>query len=124
MLSKEAEKIANSEQIKHSQVDERKGIIERYLDNDLPEDWDDLELEGRRDFILDEFGQGKIERQYVCVAEIWCECLGKDRDSMSRYNTRDINDIMKSLDFWEYVSSTRNFKLYGKQKYYRRLKLD
>ena len=42
---------------------------------------------------------------------------------MNRYNTREINDIMKSMEGWEYVNSTRNFKIYGKQKYYIR-KLD
>ena len=41
---------------------------------------------------------------------------------MSRYNTREINDMLRSLGNWEFVSSTGNFDLYGKQKYYKRKK--
>ena len=122
-LSKEAEVIARNEQISHSEMDERKGIIEQYLDRKLPKDWDKKDLFERKDFLADPLSGGDTIRDYVCMAEIWCECLGKDRDSMSRYNTREINDLMKSIEEWEYMNSTRNFKIYGKQKYYMR-KLD
>jgi hypothetical protein len=54
------------------------------------------------------------------MAEIWCECLGKAKEDMSRYNTREINDIMKSLEGWEFKATTKNFGYYGKQKYYAR----
>lgn len=121
-LSREAEKIASVEQRLHSEVDERHGIIERYLDMELPEDWDNLELFERRNFIEDPLNgkKGSVSRDYVCVAEIWCECLGKPKEDMDRYKTREINEILRSLEGWEQSKSTRNFKLYGKQKYYTR----
>ena len=46
--------------------------------------------------------------------------IGKDKNEMSRYNTRELNEIMKSLSDWESVTSTKNFAIYGKQKYYQR----
>lgn len=123
-LSKEAEKIATVQQKLHSETDERKGLIEAYLNRLLPEDWGTLDLYERRAFMEDPLSEkGKIDRVYVCIAEIWCECLGKNKEDMDRYKTRDINDIMRGLDEWEQVNSTRNFKIYGKQKYYAR-KLD
>ena len=122
-LSKEAETIARSEQINHSEMDERKGIIEQYLDRKLHANWEKMDLFERKDFLSDPLAGGNQIKDYVCMAEIWCECLGKDKDSMNRYNTREINDIMKSMENWEYITSTRNFKIYGKQKYYMR-KLD
>jgi len=122
-LSKEAETIARNEQINHSEMDERKGIIEQYLDRKLPNDWDLKDIFERKEFLMDPLSGGDHTKDAVCMAEIWCECLGKDKDSMNRYNTREINDIMKSMEGWEYVNSTRNFKIYGKQKYYIR-KLD
>lgn len=123
-LSKEAEKIATIQQKLHSEADERRGLIEAYLNKLLPEDWDTMDLYERRAFMEDPLSEkGKIDRVYVCVAEIWCECLGKNKEDMDRYKTRDINDIMRGLDEWEQVNSTRNFKIYGKQKYYAR-KLD
>ena len=121
-LSKDAETIAKDEQIKHSEIDERSGIVEKYLERKLPEDWDNMELEARRLFLENPLEPGTVLKDFVCVAEIWCECLGKDRDTMTRYNTRDINDIMRGLPNWEAVSSTKNFPIYGKQKYYQRLK--
>ena len=123
-LSKEAEKIATVQQKLHSETDERRGLIEAYLNRLLPEDWDTLDLYERRAFMEDPLSEkGKIDRVYVCIAEIWCECLGKNKEDMDRYKTRDINDIMRGLEEWEQVNSTRNFKIYGKQKYYAR-KLD
>ena len=64
--------------------------------------------------------EGKDVKMYTCVAEIWCECLGRNKNDMARYNTREINDMMHTLDEWEYVNSTRTFPIYGKQKYYQR----
>jgi len=120
-LSKQAESLAEIEQKIHSEVDERMGLVENYLSTKLPESWEDKDVYERRTYFEDELSQnGKIERDYVCVAEIWCECLGKEKEDMDRYKTREINDILRSLDDWEQSKSTKNFKLYGKQKYYTR----
>lgn len=123
-LSEEAKQIAKIEQEIHSEMDERRGIIEKYLETRLPDDWDSKDIIDRRIYLDDPLSsQGKRTRDSVCVAEIWCECLGKNREDMDRYKTKDINDIMRSLDNWELKNSTKNFPLYGKQKYYQR-KLD
>lgn len=123
-MSKEATELAKQEQIKHSETDERKGLIEDYLNRLLPPEWDDMDTMDRRMYIEDPLSKnGSVERVYVCVAEIWSECLGKEKENMSRYNTREINDILRGLDEWEQSKSTKNFKIYGKQKFYVR-KLD
>ena len=113
--------LALAEQHKHTATDERRGVIESFLERMLPEDWDNKDLYDRRSWLDDPLSNnGVYKRYYVCMAEIWCECLGKDKTDMSRYNTREINDIMRSLSNWEFVPSTKNFPIYGKQKYYRR----
>lgn len=123
-MSSEAEAIANYEQRSHSEADEREGIIEDYLNRLITPDWETKDLYERRSYLEDVLAaNGTVERDYVCIAEIWCECLGKNREDMDRYKTRDINEIMRGLEGWEQSTSTRNFKLYGKQKYYSR-KLD
>ena len=118
-MSPLAENIAKNEQAKHSEIDDRKGIIEQYLDRPLPLDWKKSDLFTRRAF-LESTEPGVYERDYVCIAEIWCECLGKNKEDMSRYNTRELNDVMRSLPNWEPMNSTKNFEIYGKQKYYAR----
>ena len=120
-LTGDADKIAKTEQYKHAEVDERKGIIVEYLDKLYPDNWDSMDLFDRRQWLEDPLAKnGSIPKDYTCVAEIWCECLGKDKTDMSRYNTRDINELLRSLTDWEPVTSTKNFSIYGKQKYYKR----
>lgn len=123
-FSDEAEELARREQRKHSETDERKGIIEDYLNARLPKDWDKMDIHERIDHLnsKEKIKTGKL-REVVCMAEIWCECLGKNKEDMSRYNTREINDIMKSLEDWDYCATTKNFGYYGKQKYYLRQEL-
>ena len=124
-LSAEAESIAREEQLLHSEADERIGIIDRYLNTLLPKDWDKLDIYQRRAHFdqNDISAKGVYRRDAVCVAEIWTECLGKDKEDMNRYNTRELNDIMRSHPEWEAAKSTRKFTIYGTQKYYIR-KLD
>lgn len=123
-LSPEAEEIARFEQSNHSEVDERRGLIEFYLDRELPDDWAARGIDERRMFLNDSeaFDHKGVKRSRVCMAEIWCECLNKNKEDMTRYLTKDINDIMKTLPEWEYKPTTANFGVYGKQKYYQRRK--
>lgn len=119
-LSNEVEEMARTEQSLHSETDERTGLVTRYLDALLPENWDKLDQYDRRTFI-ENGGTGTNERKYVCIAELWCECLGKAKEEMSRYNTKDLNDIMKALPNWKAHLSTKNFKMYGTQRYFERI---
>lgn len=122
-LSPEAEATAEDEQRKHSEADERRGLIEAYLDRLIPKGWDELNLYERRDALNDPLAAKDKEtypRRYVCVAEIWCECLSRDKKDMDRYKTREINEILRGLEGWTQSKSTRNFPIYGKQKYYER----
>lgn len=113
--------IAKIEQHKHSEADERKGIIEEYLNTKFPDDWDKMDLYDRRRWLEDPLSKnGTVQKDFVCIAEIWCECLGKEKNDMSRYNTREINEILRSMPEWEAIASTKNFAIYGKQKYYKR----
>ena len=118
-LSINAEELARAEQRKHSETDERKGIINKYLDTLLPSNWETLEIEERRMYLDDPKNEG-AEREHVCVAEVWCECLGKEKEDMDRYKTRDINDILRSLENFEQSRSSKSFKIYGTQRFYSR----
>jgi hypothetical protein len=124
-LTGEAEEQSKTEQKRHSESDERIGLIYNYLEIKLPEDWSELDIYKRREHLTggELIQEGTITRKFVCVAEIWCECLGKGKEDMDRYKTREINDILRGLEGWEQSKSTKNFAIYGKQKYYSRIKL-
>lgn len=120
-LSDEEERIARAERDKHSETDERTGLIEEYLNRPLPASWDEWDIEKRQEYFRDPLVEkGVNERKFVCVAEIWCECLGKNKADMTRYSSREINDLMRTIKGWQFVNSTKNFSQYGKQKYYTR----
>lgn len=122
-LSGDEESIAKAEQISHFEVDERMGIIEAYLDKLYPDNWADMDIPDRRRWLDDPLAKkGTLRKSEVCVAEIWCECLGNDKRDMSRYATRDINDILKSMEEWAPSNVTKTFPNYGRQRYYQRIK--
>lgn len=119
-LSGKEEKLANEQQSAHFEYDERLGLVEAYLNTPLPKNWAKLGI-GERLLYFEAGDKEKgEERDYVCIAEIWVECFGRDRREMSRYNTRELNELMRSLPGWEAKNSTRNFPIYGKQKYFER----
>jgi predicted P-loop ATPase len=113
---------AKEQQHAHSERDDRAGLIQEFLDRPIPTNWDELDTIERRQFISSNAKPQQAKfRNYVCVAEIWTECLGSDVQ-MSRYATRDINDIMRALPGWRpRLNTTKNFPGYGVQKYYERI---
>lgn len=108
--------------------DESSVLILDYLNREVPVNWQNLNLTERKNFLSNEttseiiINQKLVPRKVVCIAEIWCECLGKDKNDMNRYQTRNLNAIMKNLNNWVAVKSTKNFSFYGKQRYYERKK--
>ena len=124
-LSKELEDTAYKVQEEHSEIDERTGLIQKYLDTLLPVDWDTKSLYERRAFLQgDELqADGLVRREKVCAAEIWCEVLGGMQKDMSSHNTRFIHDIMRTMEGWGEYKSRTIFKEYGNQRgYYRKSK--
>jgi predicted P-loop ATPase len=121
-LSSAAEALAKRKQIEHSESDERKGLLELYLETRLPLQWLEMDIYQRRMHLEGSPNKGNL-RQVVCIAEIWAECFGKNIEDMDRYKTRDINELMKSVEGWTYKATTKNFGTYGKQKYYSREEL-
>ena len=116
-LSGDAVSLAMSTQRKHLAEDDRRGILLDFLDMYLPANWDDLDIYERLEFTNNP-KEGVKKRDCVCVAEIWCELFAKKREDMSRYNTKEINDMLKGLQGWEQTGKTKYFKNYGVQKIY------
>lgn len=125
-LSRAAEEVAEVEQRSHAEDDPRMGVIEEYLETKLPEAWDEMGMFERRQFLAspEEFkldDEYRFFRDEVCVAEVWCECLGRERHEMQRRNSNEISEILKTLPGWEHMgNSTKRFPLYGTQRYFQR----
>lgn len=124
-LTPELEKVAESIQKEHSEEDSRKGLIVRYLNTLLPGNWDEMDIYQRRSFLKgqDELqAKGTVPRKKVCVAEIWCEALDGYQKDMNSFNTKNLHDIMKTIDGWEPSKGVKSrFELYGIQRSYEKV---
>lgn len=124
ILSREAEKIADEERAGHVELDARRGMIEQYLNMDVPEGWRDMDIEVRKDYLsAPDAYKGKrmgkmYKRRYICAAEIWCECFGKKKEDLNQRTSREITAIMRTVSGWSYAGKLRKFKFYGPQRYY------
>jgi len=132
ILSAEEERIAFDEQRDAMEADDREGLIIDYLETLLPENWDKMDLYERRSYLAgeSEFGStmptGSVRREKVCVHEIWCECLGKDKTNLRRQDSFEIIGVLMRIGGWETYSGNKQgqtrFPIYGNQKTFCRAK--
>lgn len=108
---KEAAKIIQAE---YTERDEREGIIESYLEMLLPTNWETMSILERRQFFQDG-RQGSIEREFVCVSEVWRECLGY-LETPSRIESNKIIGILSKLGWKPKAPSIKRFKHYERQR--------
>ncbi|CRZ34946.1 putative P-loop ATPase [Herbinix hemicellulosilytica] len=118
--------MAEKEQKSAMETDEREGMIREYLDTPLPENWEDMNLYERRNYLHgDEFERtkytGTVQRQRVCIAEIWCECFKKERGDLKRQDSYEIAAIMARIEGWKKSDKAIRFKIYGVAKGYERV---
>ena len=114
-LDRDTEKEAQRIQDGHLETDDRSGLVAEYLARLLPEKWEDMDVCQRRTWLEDKDNVGTVERESVCVLEIWAECFGNDPNRITRKDSFEISRLLKGLRGWKFDGSKRS-KLYGKQK--------
>ena len=123
-LPPELEEYATDEQSAAMEQDDREGLVTRYLDMLLPENWNEMSVYSRREYISDPGGltqpRGVAVRDTVCNLEIWCECFGKAKEDIKSADSYAINAIMKRLGTWEKTGTYVRHPIYGKQRVYKR----
>ena len=126
-LEGKEKEIATKEQRNAMETDEREGLVRKYLDTLVPENWDEMDLYERRNFLKGDSSTnvGTVKRDVICNMEIWAECFCYDIASMKRTDSYVINSIMKKIDNWDKYSKNKtgvkNFPLYGIQRCYERI---
>ena len=111
------------------EADERLGLIREYLDRLLPENWETRTVAERQAYFQGgDFGQeaeGTVRRDRVCVAEIWCECFGRDLAAIKRFDMDEIHGLIRQIDGWgRYTGNERGnlrFGPYGAQRAYTKI---
>lgn len=121
-LKEELEQYAGKMQQHAMEKDDREGLIREYLDRKLPENWKNMNIYERREYLHgDEFGkncaEGTVIRQEVSNMEIWCECFRRERSELDRRNSYDISAIMNQIEGWSPLSEkAKKLPIYGAQK--------
>lgn len=118
-LIEELEALAKAEQREAMESDEREGLVRLYLDTLLPENWDEMDVFERRNYLSGtDFGEvkkpGTIKRTQVSNMEIWCECFGKDRSNIRRTDSNELTAILARLG-WKRLDRKVRIPLYGPQ---------
>lgn len=118
-------KIAEEKQRQAMETDERQGLVEDYLYTLLPENWDEMSLFERKNFLSgDDFGEtkkGTVERTQVSNAEIWCECFGNSLSGIKASDSYAIAAIMIKIEGWGKSGKRKKIPLYGQQRMYEKL---
>lgn len=107
--------------------DDRRGMVESFLEMLLPPNWDMMDLFAKRQYVTGYHSdptipKGVYRRETVSNAEIWAECFGKDLASISQHDSYQIAAIMKTIDGWERSDQRKNIPGYGRQRLYVRVK--
>lgn len=83
------------------------GIIEGYLSLPVPEDWDDMNVDKRREWMfgfregMESAGDGRIDK--VCTAQIWVEAMDRRKGDAKRTDLLDIYNALLRLPDWERI---------------------
>jgi putative DNA primase/helicase len=123
-LPPDLEAKAREQQEEHREGNAKEGLIREFLERPVPLDWDNRALAERRMYWQAEFGRGPTEtrqRDRVCAAEIWCECLGGEMRNMRQIDTREINAILSNLPGWKKPSSGIICGAYGLQRGFKKI---
>ncbi|MEN1989850.1 virulence-associated E family protein [Paenibacillus hubeiensis] len=104
-LSGEIEEMAKERQEAHRESSAKEGIIQAFVEREVPADWQKRDLPTRRMYWSGEFGKPQEgeggPRDRICAAEIWCECFNSDIKYMKQSDTREINGILSCIPGWE-----------------------
>ena len=117
--SAEVAAMAKTAQEEHALHSAKEGIIREFLEKEIPDNWDKLDLATRKHFWDGTFKPVDCEyrkRDRVCALEIWCEALGGDIRYFKQADARELNGILAHIDGWKRASTIRAGVPYGTQR--------
>ena len=99
--------------------DERLGMIRRYLEILLPEDWEERGLAARRSFLRGDSDEvGTVQRDRVCASDILYELFEIDKKDMNKYKALEILGLLSQIDGWKKYEGKLRSKSYGMQRHF------
>ena len=113
---------AEDAQMQAMEEDERKGLVEEYLNTLLPANWDSMDLYERRNWLSEKDGPtavaGVKERKEVSNLEIWAECFGRNVSDLRPADSYAIAALMSQIEGWKRTGKRTKLPIYGSQRMY------
>lgn len=113
-LTGEDAALAMQAQEEHSESNAAKGIIIEFLLKRVPEGWMNTDMSTREMATVFKNAE-EVRRDRICAAEIWVECYGFKIGRMTKIDSREINNVLESLQGLE-KTATGRFGPYGRQR--------
>ena len=113
-LKEEAEK----NQRESMETDDREPLVREYLEKLLPENWYNLDISVRINYLTGgEFAGAKLigtkPRTRVCNMEIWTECFGNTSSKIGRADSNQIIAMLERIPGWVRSPKKQRVKPYG-----------
>lgn len=112
------EDYAGEVQADHLEQDDRKGVVEAYMDRLLPIDWLTMDTQTRRMWLEDETNVGVVRRRRVCVMEVWAECYANEPKYLKRVDSYEISNMIRTIKGWRAEVKPTKTKWYGLQRHF------
>ena len=124
-LDEEGSAIAAAAREAYIEEDSLTGIIQEWLDQPVPANWEEMGIEERslwRMEAAEGIGpKGTHKIQQTCSTQIWVECLGRPIGDRRRADLLDIASSLRSLPGWRPVPGRTRVPIYGPQQVYERV---
>lgn len=124
-LPKHLETMAAEQQEGHRELSDKAGIIMEFLEKEIPDNWEQMDLSSRRMYLNGNNRTSEdtklVKREKICAVEIWVECFGGDPRYLNRRDSMEINGILAGLKGWEKMKSPARFGAYGPQRGHKRM---
>ena len=124
VLSVDVSRKAREMQENHSQVSTMVGLIENYLEMDIPKGWFDMTIENQKSYYqatLDyKISEYKIinKRDKICPLEIWCIMMDKPKADLTKPMAKYIGECILKVNGWRRIDTPRRYGVYGQQRVY------
>lgn len=121
-LSGAVEADAKIKQEEHREASAREGLIQAFVEKQVPSDWGKWGIDRRRDFWAGQLhtqdGQGVelVDRDRICAVEVWCELFNGSIKDLKNTDTREINAVLSNLKGWKRFGGPVRFGPYNSQR--------
>ena len=124
-LEGESEAISKKFQEDFREIDPWQTEIEEFLAMKIPRDWYNLNIGQQRAYVQGNLKTESplVDRDRVCVKEIWQVCFGTDMKYCTKRESNRISSILTGLSGWIRLEKSTRFGSYGVQKGFEKSKI-